>query len=371
MIGSLTSFPLFVPTSIPSPPAAWADIYIPLGWIHGIIPAVAANYRLDIKTYALCLLAGIVVAVILTSRRLTARGAEPGVVLDIALWCVPLGIIGARVYHVLTHYNDYFGPGKDPLTALYIWQGGIAVFGSIIGGAVGVFIACRISGIRFWSFADALAPGLILAQAIGRFGNYFNHELYGQPTTLPWGLQIEASNPAYPIGLPAHTLFHPTFLYEIIWDLLVLTALLLIERQFRFRWGKLMGLYFIFYGIGRVWFESIRIDPSVVYFGLRTNVWGAIVAIVVGIAILVVQSRRHPGVEPSVYRPGKEWDPNASKVDLPETYSDTDDGNDAVAPTAPEPAKDEAAKDAAPATKAAPAGKKAKSEVAATSGKGV
>jgi prolipoprotein diacylglyceryl transferase len=376
VIGSLISSPLFVPTSIPSPPTAWADIYIPLGWIHGIIPAVAADYRLDIKTYALCLLAGIIVAVIMTSRRLTARGAEPGVVLDIALWCVPLGIIGARVYHVFTHYNDYFGPGKDPITALYIWQGGIAVFGSIIGGAIGVFIACRISGIRFWSFADALAPGLILAQALGRFGNYFNHELYGQPTTLPWGLQIESTNAAYPIGLPAHTLFHPTFLYEILWDLLVLTALLLIERQYKLRWGKLMGLYFIFYGIGRVWFESIRIDPSVVFLGLRTNVWGAIVAIVVGVIIFAVQSRRHPGVEPSVYRPGKEWDPSASKVDLPETYSDTDDGNDAAELSQEEPSTEGASKAApakavAPATKAAPASKKAKSEVAATSGAGV
>ena len=309
---------------------AWADIYIPFGWLHGILPFVAANYRLDIKTYALCLLAGIIVAGIITSRRLTARGGEPGVVLDIMLWCVPLGIVGARAWHVLTHYNDYFGPGKDPMTALYIWQGGVAIFGAILGGAIGVFIACRISGIRFWSFADALAPGIILAQAIGRFGNYFNHELYGQPTTLPWGLQIESTNAAYPIGLPAGTLFHPTFLYEILWNLLVFTALLLIERQYHPRWGKLMGLYFVLYGIGRIWFESIRIDPSVVYLGLRSNVWGAIIAIVVGLTIIVVQTRRHPGAEPSVYRPGKEWDANASKVDSAETYSDSDDSDDAA-----------------------------------------
>jgi prolipoprotein diacylglyceryl transferase len=328
--GSLSASQLFVPMSIPSPPKSWADIYIPLGWVHNIIPAVSADYRLDIKTYALCLLVGIIAAVIVTSRRLTARGGEPGVVLDIAIPAVVFGIIGARLYHVLTHYNDYFGPGKDPLTAFYIWQGGIAIFGSLLGGALGVYIGCRYTGVRFWSFADALAPGLILAQALGRFGNYFNHELYGQPTTLPWGLQIESTNPAYPIGLPPGTLFHPTFLYEIIWNLLVLTVLLLIERHYRLRWGKLIALYFIFYGIGRVWFESIRIDPSVVFLGLRTNVWGAIVAIILGIAIFVVQSRRHPGIEPSVYRPGKEWSPSASEVDSEETYSDNDDDNDAV-----------------------------------------
>jgi prolipoprotein diacylglyceryl transferase len=335
-VGSLFASQLFVPLSIPSPPKSWADIYVSLGWIHNIIPAVSASYRLDIKTYALCLLAGIIAAVIITGRRLTARGGEPGVVLDIAIPAVVFGIIGARFYHVVTHYNDYFGPGKntwnplEPGAVWNVWDGGIAIFGSLLGGALGVYIGCRYTGIRFWSFADALAPGLILAQALGRFGNYFNHELYGQPTNLPWGLQIESSNAAYPIGLPAGTLFHPTFLYEIIWNLLVLTALLLIERQYRLRWGKLIGLYFIFYGIGRVWFESIRIDPSVVFFGLRTNVWGAIVAIILGIVIFAVQRRRHPGLEPSVYRPGKEWSPPVSEVDSAETYSDSDDDNDAV-----------------------------------------
>jgi prolipoprotein diacylglyceryl transferase len=335
-VGSLFASQLFAPLSIPSPPKSWADIYISLGWIHNIIPAFSATYRVDIKTYALCLLAGIIAAVIMTGRRLTARGAEPGVVLDIAIPAVVLGIIGARVYHVLTHYNDYFGPGKNTWNPFEygavwnVWDGGIAVFGSLLGGALGVYIGCLYTGVRFWSFADALAPGLILAQALGRFGNYFNHELYGQPTNLPWGLQIESSNAAYPIGLPAGTLFHPTFLYEIIWNLLVLTALLLIERQYRLRWGKLIALYFIFYGIGRVWFESIRIDPSVVIFGLRTNVWGAIVAIILGVVIFTAQRRRHPGLEPSVYRPGKEWSPPVSEVDSAETYSDSDDDNDAV-----------------------------------------
>jgi prolipoprotein diacylglyceryl transferase len=335
--GSLFASPLLsVPMSIPSPPKAWADIYIPIGWLHPVqvwlhsfIAWWPITNELDIKTYALCLLTGIIVAVIWTGRRLTKRGAEPGIVLDIAFWAVLLGIIGARAYHVLTHWNDYFGPGENPLTAFYIWQGGIAIFGSLLGGALGVFIGCRITGVRFWSFADALAPGLLLAQALGRFGNYFNHELYGQPTNLPWGLVIEKSNAAFPIGLPAGTLFQPTFLYEMLWNVLGVTVLLLLERQYHYRWGQLIGLYFIFYGIGRVWFESIRIDPSVVFLGLRTNVWAALVAIVLGVVIFTVQRRRHPGLELSVYSPGREWSPEPSKVDSDETYSDSDDDNDA------------------------------------------
>lgn len=323
--------------SIPSPPKAWADIYIPIGWLHPVqvwlhsfIHWWPVTNELDIKTYALCLLTGIIVAVGWTGHRLTKRGGEPGVVLDIAFFAVVLGIIGARTYHVLTHWNDYFGPGQNPWSAFFIWQGGIAIFGSLLGGALGVLIGCKITGVRFWSFADALAPALLLAQAIGRFGNYFNHELYGQPTGLPWGLQIEASNPAYPIGLPAHTLFQPTFLYEMIWNLLFMTVLLLLERHYHYRWGQLIALYFIFYGVGRVWFESIRIDPSVVFLGLRTNVWGALVAVALGFIIFTVQRRRHPGAEPSIYQPGREWSPEASTVDSDEIYSDSDDDNDAA-----------------------------------------
>jgi prolipoprotein diacylglyceryl transferase len=332
----LSSLQLFVPTSIPSPPASFADIYVSFGWLHSIIPAVSPTYTLDIKTYALCLLTGIIAATVWASIRLTKRGGEPGVGLDFAFGAVILGIIGARTYHVLTHLNDYFGPGKnswnpfEPGAVWNVWDGGIAIFGSIIGGAIGILIVSHFTGVRFWSFADALVPGLLLAQSLGRFGNYFNHELYGQPTTLPWGLQIESTNPAYPIGLPAHTLFQPTFLYESLWNVLGLVVILLLEKQYRLRWGKLTGLYFMFYGLGRLWFESIRVDPSDVILGLRSNVWGAIIAMIVGFLILVIQTRRHPGVESSVYRPGKEWDPNASKVDSPETYSDSDDGDDAA-----------------------------------------
>lgn len=276
--------------SIPSPPVSYFDIG-----------------PLRIHFYALCIIAGIIVATLMTNHRLTKRGGEPWVVIDICLIAVPLAIICARAYHVLTHWTFYFGPGKDPLTALYIWEGGIAIYGALIGGAVGALLGCAWTGVRFWSFADALAPGLIVAQAMGRLGNYFNHELFGLPTTLPWGLQIESTNPAFPVGLAPGTLFHPTFLYEMIWNLLGAAVLLWAGSRLQLQWGRLFGLYLVWYGAGRAVWESIRIDPSDVFLGLRTNVWAALIGVVVGLVIMVVQRRRHPGTEPSPYRPGRQW----------------------------------------------------------------
>ncbi|MFF2633588.1 prolipoprotein diacylglyceryl transferase [Microbacterium sp. NPDC058021] len=278
------------------------------------IPSPSVSYwdlgPLRIHFYALCIIAGIIAAVLLTNRRLTKRGAEPWVVIDISLLAVPLAIIGARIFHVVTHPGFYFGEGKDPWAVFYIWEGGIAIFGALLGGAVGAWLGCRWTGIRFWSFADALAPGLLLAQAIGRFGNWFNQELYGVPTDLPWGLEIDYPNAAWPIGLPEGTLFHPTFLYESLWNLLGVVVLLWAGRKLRLQWGRLFGLYLIWYCAGRVVWESIRIDPSEVILGLRTNVWAAILGVVVGLVIIVVQKRRHTGGEPSVYVPGRQWQPD-------------------------------------------------------------
>ncbi|WP_029144265.1 prolipoprotein diacylglyceryl transferase [Microbacterium luticocti] len=288
--------------------------FAPASALHGVlasIPSPSISYidlgPLRIHFYALCIIAGIVVATLMTNHRLTKRGGEPWVVIDIALIAVPLAIICARAYHVLTHYSFYFGPGKNPLSALYIWEGGIAIYGALIGGAVGAWLGCRWTGIRFWSFADALAPGLIIAQAMGRLGNYFNHELFGLPTNLPWGLEIESSNPAFPAGLAPGTLFHPTFLYEMIWNLLGAAVILWAGQRFRMQWGRLFGLYLTWYSAGRIVWESIRIDPSDVFLGLRTNVWAAIFGVIVGLVIMIVQKRRHPGLEPSPYRPGREW----------------------------------------------------------------
>jgi prolipoprotein diacylglyceryl transferase len=323
---------VFAPLSIPSPDYEWQVFN--LGQWFRDIGLTWFGFDLNIHAYAICILVGIVAAGVLTNHRLTKRGAEPGVVLDIIIWAVPLGIVGARIFHVLTHPDDYFSQGDDPLAIFYVWEGGIAIFGALIGGAVGAWIGCWFSGVRFWTFADAVAPALLLAQAFGRFGNWFNHELFGLPTNLPWGLEIESSNAAYPPGLPDGTLFHPTFLYEIIWNLAGFALILLVERKLRLQWGKVLGLYLIWYGLGRTVFESIRIDPSEVFLGLRSNVWAALLAIGIGVVILVVQSRRHTGLEPSPYRTGREWVAPTTGVDSPDTYSEFDEpGNDAASPS--------------------------------------
>ncbi len=273
---------------------------------------------LTIHFYALCIVAGIVIAVLMTNSRLSRRGVERWAVIDIGILAVPLAIIGARLYHVVTHWSFYFAAGREwwnPFVrdAIWnIWDGGIAIFGALLGGAVGAWLGCRWTGIRFWTFADALAPGLLLAQAIGRFGNWFNQELFGLPTDLPWGLEIAPDNPAIPIGLPAGTLFHPTFLYEVIWNLLGVFVLLALTRHLR--WGRLFGLYLVWYSAGRIVWENIRIDPSEIIFGLRTNVWAAIAGVILGLLIIVVQARRHPGLEPSPYQPGRSPEERGNEV---------------------------------------------------------
>lgn len=299
---------------------------------------------LTIHIYALCIILGIIVAVLMTNHRLTKRGAEPWVVIDISLLAVPLAIIGARIFHVVTHWDFYFGPGANPVTALFIWEGGIAIYGALIGGAVGAWLGCRWTGIRFWTFADALAPGLLLAQAIGRFGNWFNQELFGLPTDLPWGLEIDYPNPAWPVGLPEGTLFHPTFLYEVIWNVMGVVVLLWAGKRFRLQWGRLFGLYLVWYSAGRVVWESIRIDPSEIILGLRTNVWSAIFGVIVGLAIFFVQRRRHPGFEPSPYVSGREWTAGQAVQS-----QDTDDYVDVSEP--PTSAVAEASATSTPATK--------------------
>ena len=260
----------------------------------------------QIHIYALCILAGIIFAIVIANHRLTKRGGESGVAIDIALWAVPFGIVGGRIFHVLTHLNDYFYAGADLSAVFRVWEGGLAIYGAIALGLVGAYIGARIAGVRLWSYLDAVAPGVLLAQAIGRWGNYFNQELFGTPTTLPWGLEIDPTNSAYPIGLPAGVLFHPTFLYESIWSIFGVILLLWLDKRYDLRWGKMFALYIAFYSVGRIWTESLRIDPSEVFLGLRTNIWSALAGILAAIVIWRVQSRRHPGLETSIYVTGKE-----------------------------------------------------------------
>lgn len=255
-----------------------------------------------IHFYALCILTGMILAIWLADRRLVSRGATSGLALDIALWTIPIAVVGARIFHVLTHSGDYFYPGADLTAVFRIWEGGIAIYGGLIGGAIGAWIGSNRAGIKFWSFADAVAPGILLAQAIGRWGNYFNQELFGFETTLPWGLEINPDNPAFPPGLPADTLFHPTFLYESIWSLIGVAILLSLDKRLNLRWGTMFGAYLIYYSLGRLITENLRIDPSDIILGLRTNVWSAILGVLVGALIIYWQKRQHPGPEASVYK---------------------------------------------------------------------
>ncbi|MCF8528425.1 MAG: prolipoprotein diacylglyceryl transferase [Aquiluna sp.] len=276
-------------SSIPSPEISFID----LGPVR-------------IHFYALFILTGIILASLMTDARLHRRGAERGAFLDIALWAVPAGILGGRFYHVITHPNDYFYEGADLLAVFRIWEGGLAIFGAILFGAIGAWWGARLAGIRFLAVADAIAPGLLLAQAIGRLGNYFNQELYGIPTTLPWGLEIPSSNPAYPNGLPDGLAFHPTFAYEMIWNLFGVLVLLWLSRRFDLQWGKLLASYLIIYSIGRGFIETIRIDPSEIILGLRVNVWSALITIAIGVTFFWIQTRRHPGRESSVFLEGRD-----------------------------------------------------------------
>lgn len=303
--------------SIPSPPSEWQSFRIG-EWLRSI-GAEWATFDLTIHAYALCILLGIVGGLYITNRRLVARGVEPWLILDISLFAIPLGIIGGRAYHVITHPADYFA-GQDIMRVFYVWEGGLAIFGALILGAVGGWIGCRISGLRFTALLDAIAPGLIVAQGIGRFGNYFNQELFGGPTNLPWGLEIDASNPAYPIGLPPGTLFHPTFLYEALWNFVGAIAIIWIGRRFALQWGRTFAVYLMWYGVGRVAIESIRLDPSESFLGIRVNVWAAMAAVLLGAIILYVQGRRHPGIEPNAYVPGRVPDGQAS-MESPSTYT--------------------------------------------------
>ena len=239
---------------------------------------------LPIRAYALCIIAGIVVAIWLTQRRWKARGGDPDDVVTIALWAVPFGIVGGRLYHVITDPELYFLPGRDPIRAFYIWDGGLGIWGAVALGAVGAWIGCRRHGVNVLDFGDALAPGLVLAQAVGRWGNYFNQELYGRPTTLPWALRID---PAHrPADTAAIGLYHPTFLYESLWNIAVAVLLLWVDRRFAVSRGRLFALYVAAYTLGRGAIEALRVDHANHVLGLRLNDWTSLIVFVAAVTVL-------------------------------------------------------------------------------------
>lgn len=280
---------LLLPLSIPSP----ADGV----WNLGPVP---------IRGYALCIIAGVVVAVWLSERRWVARGGERGEMSDLALWAVPFGLVGGRLYHVVTDYQLYFGEDRNPVTALYVWRGGLGIWGAVTLGAVGVVIGARMKGMRILPVLDVLAPGVLIGQVIGRWGNWFNQELFGRPTDLPWALEIDPSH--RPPGYADSATFHPTFLYESLWGLAAFVLLLWADRRFRLGHGRMVALYVMAYTAGRGWIEMLRIDDVQMsdVFGLRLNVWTSMVLFVLAAAYFLWSLRARPGREESVYAAGRE-----------------------------------------------------------------
>jgi prolipoprotein diacylglyceryl transferase len=271
-------------------------------WMLGPIP---------IRAYALCIIAGIVVAVMWGERRFVARGGAAGTVTDVAVFAVPFGLVGGRLYHVATDWQQYFGPGRNPVEALYIWQGGLGIWGAVALGAVGAWIGCRRHGVPLPFFGDAVAPGIVVAQGIGRLGNWFNQELYGGPTTLPWGLEIyERVDPDTgvldPIGGVALdttplAVVHPTFLYEMLWNFGVAALVVWADRRFRLGHGRAFALYVAGYTAGRFWIELMRTDTATTVFGgIRINVVTSVVVFVAAVLYMLLAER---GREEFVPRP--------------------------------------------------------------------
>ena len=284
---------------IPSPPQAV--------WHLGPFP---------IRAYALCILAGVVVAVVVTNRRWVSRGGLPATATDLAVWAVPAGLVGARLYHVATDWQLYFGANRTGEQVWEIWRGGLGIPGGILGGALGAWAYARRHGIRLPAFADALAVGMPLAQALGRFGNWFNQELFGGPTTLPWGLEIDPEH--RPAGYAVFATYHPTFLYEALWNVALAGFLVWADRRFRMGHGRVFALYVAGYALGRSWVEALRIDEAHRLLGIRLNDWTALVAFLGAVAYLVLSRRLRPGREdPDTVqeRPQPALEPAATPVD--------------------------------------------------------
>lgn len=258
--------------------------------------------RVPIRAYSLCIITGIIIALWLTLRRYKAKGGDPDLVWDAAIVAIPAGIIGGRLYHVITDYDKYFGPGRDPWQAFNIAGGGLGILGAVALGTLAVWVLFRIKQVPLAPFADAVAPGIILAQAIGRLGNWFNQELYGRPTEVPWALDIyyrvdEAGNYAPLTGRSTGEIVasvHPTFLYELLWNLAVFAFLLWAQRRFRLGHGRVFALYLTGYALGRFFVELMRADEANHILGLRVNTW---VSALLFLAALIVFLRLPRGQE--------------------------------------------------------------------------
>ncbi|MEX2102808.1 MAG: prolipoprotein diacylglyceryl transferase [Gaiellaceae bacterium] len=266
---------------------------------------------LQLHAYGVMLLLGIVAATFLTGYRWTRRGGDWDLVFRVAMWGVAGGVVGARLYHLATSWNEVPDEWWGPFA---IWEGGLGVWGGIAGGVLaGAFVVKR-AGESVLQFMDAVAPALLLGQAIGRIGNYFNQELFGEPTDLPWALEIDPVN--RPDGFADAETFHPTFLYELGWNLIGVAVLLWIDRRFRIKPPGLFALYVAWYTFGRTFEELIRIDASKEYLGFRINFYVSVVLFVAAVLTFIWAQRRSESAKPPSSRRGHDA-PGLKKMALP------------------------------------------------------
>ena len=264
------------------------------------IPTPTSSYlevgALTIHYYAICILLGIAAAILISRTRYQRAGGNPDEINELAAYAIPAGIIGGRAYHVLTSPDAYFGANGNPIAAFKIWEGGMGIWGAIALGSLVVWVLIRYGNysLSFARVSDVLAPGLLVAQAIGRWGNWFNAELFGSPTNLPWGVSIAPAD--RPAVFQNFTTFHPTFLYESLWCLAI--AFLLLRSKKIQSWltpapGQIFLAYISLYTVGRLWIEALRIDPAHLLWGVRINIWVAIV--ICATSTLILFRRRSGG----------------------------------------------------------------------------
>ncbi|MYR64270.1 prolipoprotein diacylglyceryl transferase [Streptomyces sp. SID625] len=286
---------------------------------------------LPLRGYAFCIIIGVFVAVWLGNKRWVARGGRSGTVADIAVWAVPFGLVGGRLYHVITDYELYFGEGRDWVNAFKVWEGGLGIWGAIALGGLGAWIGARRRGVPMPAYADAVAPGIAFAQALGRWGNWFNQELYGRETHVPWALHITSTTDG---RVPGY--YHPTFLYESLWCVGVGFLVIWADRRFKLGHGRAFALYVAAYCLGRGWIEYMRVDDAHHILGLRLNDWTALLVFLLAVAYIWVSAKKRPGRELQVER------------GLPaegETAAGTETGRTGKTASAPDGAADSAEKD--------------------------
>jgi prolipoprotein diacylglyceryl transferase len=271
---------------------------------------------LPVRAYALAIIVGIIVCIAISERRYVARGGLPGTIGDVATWAVPFGLVGGRVYHVITDPELYFSHEHwNPVGALEVWNGGLGIWGAVILGGVGAWIGCHRRGIPLPPLADAIAPGIVIAQAIGRWGNYFNQELYGRKSDWPWALHITH-------GDAGNGNFQPTFLYESLWDIGVAALCIWADKRWKLGHGRVFALYVAAYTAGRAWIEALRVDDVNHFLGLRLNDWTSLILFLGAVGYLWFTRRltREAVVDPRTIETAEatEGDGTAEQAEAPD-----------------------------------------------------